>query len=287
MRFAARCWALFLVLSAAVGSAVEAQSGRDALLQGHQAYDLAEFERAVQLLSLGLDPSAGPQDSLWSAGVHKLVDALLESGSGRLALTWARWASRLVPDLPLDSINFPPRITEALMSARNFAAANALPPTVRLSWRWPLQPPTSELGSLVADPGGTQITVVIEGGAILSPGTPVTLAAGTYNLLASGADYVPIRAAVEVLPGVVTAVRIVPEPVAEGFLYVASRPWGTVLVNGERIGYTTVAGYRLRAGTHRVRVERPGYLAFDTTVAVTERNQRIRLGNIQLRPERP
>ncbi|GIW53241.1 MAG: hypothetical protein KatS3mg081_2596 [Gemmatimonadales bacterium] len=264
-----------------------AQTGRQALVQGNEAYDFAEFERAVRLLAIGLDPGAGPQDSLWVSGVHKLADALLQSGAEQLAAAWVRWAVRLMPEFPIDSINFPPRVTAAFRAARDFTAANPLPATVSLSWVWPTEPAATDQGALVIQPGNVSLTATLEGGAALYPGVPVNLPAGSYTLIAYAERYNPVRATVEALPGVVTSMVITPEPVAEGLLYVVSRPWGIVFVNGQQVGYTALAGYRLTAGTHRVRVERPGYIAFDTTVTVNRPDQEIRLGNIQLRPERP
>lgn len=264
-----------------------AQVGRQALVEGNEAYDFAEFERAVRLLVVGLDPGAGPQDSLWVAGVHKLADALLQSGAEQLATTWMRWAWRLMPEFPIDSINFPPRMVASLKAARDFTAANPLPPTVSLSWVWPTEPPATNQGSLVLKPGDVSLTATLDGGAPLYPGVPLNLPAGSYTVIGYAERYNPVRATVEALPGVVTSMVITPEPVAEGLLYVVSRPWGVVFVNGQQVGYTALAGYRLTAGVHRVRVERPGYVPFDTTITVNRANQEIRLGNIQLRPERP
>lgn len=264
-----------------------AQLGREALRQGHEAYDFAEFDRAVELLSLGLDPSAGPQDSLWVAGLHKLADALLELGAEAAATAWIRWGFRLQPDLAIDSINFPPRVVGAIRGALQFVNANPAPRNIRLSWRWPAAMPRSANGALVIESGEVSPSGRIEGGNFLAAGVPYTLPAGSYTLLATAEGYLPVRGTVEILPGVTTSVRFDFEPAVAGYLYVASRPWGVVLVNGQQIGYTAIAGYRLAAGTYRVRVERPGYLPFDTTITVSERDQRIRLGNIQLRPERP
>jgi hypothetical protein len=264
-----------------------AQSGREALRQGHEAYDFAEFDRAATLLPLGLDPGAGPRDSLWVSGLHKLIDVLLESRADTLAMVWARWAFRLEQNLSIDSVNFPPRVVNALTAAREFVSANPSPSTVEVQWRWPAQFPATSRGSLLMEPGAVTLRATVVGAGPLMPGAALTLPAGSHTLLAEGQGYIPVRAVVEVLPGVVTALRITPEEAARGYLYVSSRPWGTVLVNGERIGYTTIAGYRLAAGTYHVRIERPGYLPFDTTVTVSDRDQRIRLGNIRLVPERP
>jgi hypothetical protein len=263
-----------------------AQTGREALLQGHQAYDFAEFDRAIGLLEVGLDPQAGPPDSLWVAGLHKLVHALIESGQESLAGIWLRWALRHVPDLAADSVNFPPSVVAAFRAAQGFVANSRLPALARAGWRWPAQPPGTGAGSLLMEAGAVAAAGRVEGGGFLAPGVPQTLAPGSYTVLATAEGYLPARATIEVLPGVTTILRFNLEPAAAGFLYVASRPWGVVSVNGQRIGYTTIAAYRLPAGTHRVRIERPGYVPFDTTVSVTERDQRLRLGTIELKPER-
>lgn len=279
--------ALLVVISPPGPSAAHGQQGREALRQGHEAYDLAEFDRAVELLSLGLDPSAGPPDSLWVAGVHKLADALLELGNEAAVSAWLRWAVRLAPELQIDTINFPPRVVGAVRGAMQFVNASPAPRNVTLSWRWPAAMPRTMTGTLLIEGGEVSPSARIEGGDFLVAGVPRTLPAGSYTVLATADGYLPVRATLEVLPGVSTSVRFDLEPAVAGFLYVASRPWGVVFVNGERIGYTAIAGYRLAAGTYQVRIERPGYVPFDTTVTVTERNQRIRLGHIQLRPERP
>lgn len=90
-------------------SMARAQGPRQALLEGHQAYDFAQLDRAAELLAVGMDPSGGPQDSLWVAGLHKLADALLHSVPRTVVAAWLRWAARLVPELSVDSVNFPSR----------------------------------------------------------------------------------------------------------------------------------------------------------------------------------
>lgn len=168
-----------------------------------------------------------------------------------------------------------------------FVSDNPLPRNVRTTWRWPSRFSGALTGSLVLEASAVPLPARIDGRGLVVPGVLQFLSAGSYTLLVSAEGYLPARATVEVLPEVTTSVRFDLEPAIFGYLYVASQPWGTVFVNGAQIGYTTIAGYRLSAGTHRVRIERPGYLPFDTTVTVQEREQRIRLGNIRLMPERP
>lgn len=264
-----------------------AQIARLLLEQGHQAYELADFERAASLLQAGLNPNAGPRDSLWVGGVQKLAYVLIELQAEPLAATWLRWSIRQVPDLPVDSVNFPPSVVSAIRAAKDFVQANPLPSAGVLSWRWPAAPVTAQTGALLLEQSNVPALWRLENGAALASGVPQQFPAGSYTILAAAEGYLTARGTVEVLPGVTTVLQFNLEPAARGFLYIASRPWGVVLVDGRRIGYTTVAAYPIPAGTHRVRVERPGYTAFDTTVTVAQRDQRLRLGTIQLQRERP
>ncbi len=284
----ARAWCTGLLIVLLFSSSpATAQSGREALRQGHQAYDFAEFDRAIGLLQVGLDPNAGPRDTLWIGGLHKLAHVLIESGAEPLAGVWLRWALRLMPGLPIDTMNFPPSVLAAFRSAQRFVGNSPQAEQVNISWRWPAQAPAGLIGSLAIEEGETRVAWRVEGGGSLFGSVPQRLPAGSYPVLAAPVGYEPVRTTVEVLPGVTTVLRFNPEAAPVGFLYVASRPWGVVFVNGQRAGYTTIAAYRLGPGTHRVRIERPGYLPFDTVVTVTQRDQRLRLGTIKLKPERP
>jgi hypothetical protein len=284
MRHTVRTWLIppSVVALSLMGPAAGAQSGREALLLGTRAYDLADFEGAISLLSRGLDPSATPRDNLWLGGVQKLAYALLERGQASLADTWLRWALRLEPGMALDSVNFPPTVWLAFDRART-QVANAPSDTAstRVTWQWSSMPAQMNAGSLVIRSAGPVIGARIENGDLLSAGVPRPVAPGSHTVLATADGYEPERLSVEVLPGVATQVMFQLRRMPPGFLYVASRPWGTVYLDGERIGYTTLAAHPVSAGTHRLRIERVGHAPVDTTIVVS-RDQRVRLGPIRL-----
>ncbi len=71
--------------------------------------------------------------------------------------------------------------------------------------------------------------------------------------------------------------------VQAGTLVVNARPWGQLYVDGRLIGNTPLRNVRLSPGTHRVRVERDGYVPFERTVRVAT-GQVIRLTDIVLEP---
>lgn len=271
-----------LLLLALIPGPLQPQSPRALLKQGHEAYDFAEFDRAIPLLSLGLNPAAGPRDSLWVSGLHKLAHALIENGQDSLAKVWLRWGARTARTMPVDSVNFPPPVVQALASARDFvdrSSADSL--VVRVGYQWPATPPASASGLLLIQRGQPPVSGRIEGGDSLQLGSPRAVPAGSYAVLATAEGYQPARAMVELLPGVTTVLAFTLAPVLPGFLYVASRPWGTLYLDGQRIGYTAIAAHRVMPGEHHLRIERQGFAPFDTTITVTQ-NEQVRLGPIRL-----
>jgi len=274
--------ALLVLLSFPVG-ALQAQSPREALLHGHEAHNLAEFERAIPLLSLGLDPAAGPRDSLWVSGLHKLADALIENGQDSLAMVWLRWAAREAGAIPVDSINFPPLVVEALVRAKDFVhRASPDSAAVRVSYQWPTASAASPSGVVLVQLGRPSVSVRIEGGDSLHLGLATAIPAGSYTVLATADGYQPARAPVEILPGVTTVLAFTLAPVLPGLLYVASQPWGTLYLDGQPIGYTAIAAHRVLPGEHRLRIERQGFVPFDSTITVAQ-DERVRIGPIRLK----
>jgi len=272
---------LLLVLSHAVA---EAQNGREALLLGTRAYDLADFDEAIGLLSRGVDPSGTPRDNVWVAGVQKLAHALLERGQQTLAETWLRWALRLEPAMSLDSVNFPPSVWVAFDRARtSLAAAGRDTSVAHVTWQWSPARAMSTAGSVVVRSAGPAISARLENGDSLRVGVPHVVIPGTYDILATAQGYEPARVAIEVLPGITTQVVFELKHTPPGFLYVASRPWATVYLDGQRIGYTTIAAHAVTAGIHHVHIEREGHASVDTTFSVNP-EQRVRLGPIRLQP---
>ena len=70
----------------------------------------------------------------------------------------------------------------------------------------------------------------------------------------------------EVLAGV-NGMAIPAATSREGILLVNATPWATVYVNGTRVG-DTPQQVRLRAGRHRVRLERPNQRGVEADVTV-------------------
>lgn len=67
-----------------------------------------------------------------------------------------------------------------------------------------------------------------------------------------------------------------------GRLFVSSRPWGQLYVDGEFVGNTPVANLPLTVGTHRVRITREGFAPEEREVTV-ESGRDVRLIDIILR----
>jgi serine/threonine protein kinase len=66
-----------------------------------------------------------------------------------------------------------------------------------------------------------------------------------------------------------------------GRLFVSSRPWGSLYVDGTLVGNTPRANLAISAGTHRIRIVRNGFLPFERQVSVSA-GDRVRLVDIVL-----
>ena len=273
-------------LATMLAHGVAAQDARDLLRLGSQAYDVAEYKMAGPLLAVGLNPAAGPRDSLWTAGLHRLAHILVEDGKDSIAAAWLRWALRMQPGLVVDTLEFPPGVQDAFALARAFVGGAGPGDTLtETTWEWPRRPSEATQGALRVERSGVPLTVFVEGVGALPAEESRALPLGSYVIVASAPGYFRTRVTREVLPGVTTVLRFRLRGLstqALGFLYVASAPWGTVSLDGERASYTTVAAAPVAAGPHRLRIERAGYAPFDTVVTVA-RDQRLRLGTIRLR----
>ncbi|MBI4420976.1 MAG: PEGA domain-containing protein [Gemmatimonadetes bacterium] len=282
-----RIFTAVLVLTFGSAYRVLAQGARDSLATGSEAYDLADYGPAARLLAVGLDPATGPQDSLWLVGVHKLAHTLMELGQGSPARLWARWAVRQLPAFPIDSVNFPPSVVALFDSARSFVGAPSSGDSLtETTFDWRRISPEAP-GAIRLEASGTTVSALVESVGALGPQQSRSLPPGSYTVLASADGFYPARVTREVLPGVVTALRFdlreLP-PQNPGFLYVVSRPWGTVYIDGRRAGYTTLAAHPVRPGAHGLRIERLGYVTFDTTVTVAA-DARVRIPAIDLKRE--
>ncbi len=115
-----------------------AQDTRTQLVRdAEEAYDNFETARAMQLLSVALNPSIGAPDETWASGVQLLAQILIEEGSDSLANVWMRWAVRTAPDMPVDSIAYLPEVINAYYAARTLVGAGTEGDVVtETAWDW-------------------------------------------------------------------------------------------------------------------------------------------------------
>jgi len=262
-----------LVLAAAQAPA---QTGRRALAAANERYLLADYHSALPLLVRGLDPKAGAFDGPWLQGIERLADVLLVLRRDSLAATWLRWAARLHADFHVDEEVVPPTVARAARAARAFV--DSTPPdrfVAQVTFDWGTAS-ASGPGTVRLDRANIPITARVGTDQFLRGGESRRLPPGSYNVVVSAPGYLPTRLTVELLPGVTTAVAVSLLPETAGLLYVAARPWATVLVDGNPIGYTSVAAHRVVPGRHVLRLEPQRGAPKDTTIVVDER-QAVRL----------
>lgn len=263
-----------------------AQDPRNQLRLGIQAYNYAEYVLALSHLTEGLVPAAVPRDEIWEGGLFRLAHILIDAKKDSLAALWLRWGLRQKPDIDLDTLAFPPSVLEAYALARSRVDPPARDVDTEILWSWN-EPRSTTHGAIRFEvAAGAQLSLFVDGVGVLRPGESRALPAGTYTILASAPGYFRTRLTREVLPGATTGLRFqLRRTVAQarGFLYVTSKPWAEITIDGRPIAYTPVSDLPVDVGTHRIRVERPGYEPFETTVSVG-RDERKRLPLVQLTP---
>src|SRR3989449_10702492 len=209
--------AIAAVLAIVTGPApAVAQQGPALIREGIGAYNDFDPQRALPLLRRGVDPRAGPRDSLWAFGVQYLAQILYEQGDEAGARAWIRWAVRLTPGLKLDTLNLLSPVIAAFQKAR---AATALGPDdarATTEWAWPSADPGSGPGRIEVRPEGapTGVTVTVPGHGTVSP--KLSLPAGSYEIEARAPGYRPVRVTREVLAGVTTLLGIALQPEVRG-----------------------------------------------------------------------
>ena len=257
-----------LVLAAAQAPG---QTGRRALAAANERYLLADYRISLPLFVRGLDPKAGPLDGPWLQGIERLADVLLVLRQDSLTATWLRWAARLDPDFHVDEEVVPPTVARAARAARAFVDSTPHDRFVaRVMFDWGTAS-ASGPGTVRLDRANIPITARIGTDQFVRGGESRRLPAGSYNVVVSAPGYLPTRLTVELLPGVTTAVAVSLLPETSGLLYVAARPWANVFVDGNPIGYTTVAAHRVVPGRRVLRLEYQEGAPKDTTIVVGER----------------
>ncbi len=265
-------------------SPAAAQTGRQALAAGTERYLLADYRGAIPLLAKGLDPKAGAPDQHWKQGVERLADVLLVLRQDSLAAAWLRWAARLAPDFDVDVEVVPPAVVRAAAAARAFVEATPHDPFVtRTQFEWPAAIRSDGPGTVRLAVANIPITARVGADQFLRGGESRRLPPGSYDVVVSAPGYLPARLTVEILPEVSTVIAVSLLPETAGLLYVVARPWGTLLIDGQRIGYTGIAAHRITPGRHVLRLLRDhGGGTTDTTIEVAER-QRVRLSWVATR----
>src|SRR2546426_4641551 len=144
--------AVCAVMTAPVWAA--AQQGPALIREGIGAYNDFDPQRALPLLRRGVDPKAGPRDSLWALGVQYLAQILYEQGDEAGARAWIRWAVRFGPDLKLDTLNLLSQVIAEFRAARPATAPGPDDLRAGTEWVWPSTDPGSGPGRIEVRPEG-------------------------------------------------------------------------------------------------------------------------------------
>jgi len=213
---------ILLLAAVLVPAGLAAQQTRNQrLAAAQQAYDAFDAARASELLRGALDPAAGPQDSAWARGVQLLVQIIMDGGDTAQAGAWARWAFRLAPRIPLDTVTFLPEVVSLLRSARS-GAAGASPgdPVTRSTWQWsaPGAPAGQGLVRVLAPAVNARVNALVHGVGLVQSGQTVAARPGTYAIEVAADGYLPTMVTREVVPGVTTVLEFNLVPVSAGVL---------------------------------------------------------------------
>ncbi len=209
------CSAALVAAAILSPAALRAQDGPALIRQGISAYNDFDTQRALALLRRGLNPAAGPQDSLWAQGVQFLAQALFDEGQQPLMDVWVRWAIRIAPDMSIDTLNLVSGVISAFEDARAATAPGPSDAVTTTQARWPAGDPGSGPGRLqVTRPDvPVPVTILVVGRGVVAPGQSISLSAGSYEVQASADGYQPVQVTREVLPGITTVLTFDLQPV--------------------------------------------------------------------------
>jgi hypothetical protein len=192
---------------------------------------------------------------------------------------------RQEPDMAVNDVDFTTSVVGVLEGAQEYVESTPHDVLVaELGYEWGSSAGEARRGRLRLEQTDVPVSGMIEQPRqYLTPGQAAALDPGSYTVQVSAAGVIPTTLTAEVLPGVATTVALSLLPDDAAYLYVTSRPWARVLVDGMRVGYTTIAGRRIAPGEHVITISRDGYSAVDSTITAAP-NERIRIGPILLQP---
>jgi hypothetical protein len=214
-----RSWRIASLLAPALavwGSLAAQQTRNDRIAQAFAAYDNFQPDQALDLLRRSLSPIEGPQDSIWFRGVELLAQILTEQNQASEAQVWLRWALRLNPAAPIDTINFVPEVVSAARGALTAVRGGSPGDSVtRTTWEWTAPGAGQGRGMLrIESPGMAQPVRALVQGQIVESGRTLTLPAGTYEIQAAAEGYLTALVRREVLSGVTTVLSFNLTPVS-------------------------------------------------------------------------
>jgi hypothetical protein len=195
--------ALVAAALALVPADVQAQDRAALLQQARAAIDDFDSPRAIRIARSALDPVLGPLDSTWAVGVHLLTQILLEEQQNELARTWAQWAMRTSPNMPVFTEGFLSTVGALLTEARGVAVRTAGDDATRERYTWPGTAAESNEARFRVGTGPAPVTVLVRGIGIVGP-QGLVVPPGTYELEVSGSGLLPMRVTREALPGITT-----------------------------------------------------------------------------------
>jgi len=199
--------ASILLVGGAFLAPVQAQDGPTLIRQGIRAFeDDFDTPRAITLLRRGVNPAAGPQDSLWAAGVQLLAQFLFDEGDDAESSMWTRWAIRIMPDMEIDRINLVSEVIQSFETAREQAAPGPGDAFTGTTWDWPSGDLTGATGRVRVRSNTVQtgLQVLAVGRGVVPAAQGMSLPAGTYEFRATATGYADAAVTREVLPGVST-----------------------------------------------------------------------------------
>lgn len=228
----------FLVAMSTASAHVSAQTGpAAAIAEARAQIDAINVDSAAALLRLALDPTSGASERQRVRAFVLLGITHLMLRREREARGAFRQALLLDPQLRVDSLA---DLSSDLLSVFNSERGTLPAPTVVAT--------VLEVRGL---PAGAQLRV--DGTLWQTPRQQVR--PGLHRIEVRARGYLPYRDSIVVREGRTAIATVTATPAVPATLSVTSEPWGTVFLDGERIGETPIVGRVVAAGTYNLVLE--------------------------------